>query len=381
MIIYNIKCLLDMKLSWVTELIPSVIVIHTICTVRILLYLAYKYSGANRMNCSCFNHNNITGFNLNLVKYISYCIVIDSFQNLFLGSISWKTTIEVWTGLAVHYIPHLVLSILILILKCIFIVRMNLYRKCLFCINELNKNRKSVLCLTFPAKCIFSYNIKILIKEHSLVSSFCYTALSVRMRWKLPAFTYNIIIAFLAIYITYLGSAPQIIFKCRLELYNRALIKSYITRYLLIILIIYLYKVIIGNIVSYTNLNNNNILIRLISYLMLCSNWYEYTFVFIIIRCLITNRNCCNTFDYRPVFCSFLMLVKSHWHSRKYRKFSYFIPLGIIKYLLHSPLFISSSVIIEKCFICLHIIFHNLLNIIGRLLRWNICCIICVNNN
>ena len=151
MVINNIKCFLNMKFSWITELVPSVIIIHTVGTVRILLYLTYEYTCAYCMDCSCLNHNNIACFNLYLIKYVCDCIIINSLKNFFLRCISWKPTVQIWSRFTVHYIPHLILSIFILILKSIFIIRMNLYRKCLLCIYEFYKDRESVLCLTFPA--------------------------------------------------------------------------------------------------------------------------------------------------------------------------------------------------------------------------------------
>ena len=172
-----------MKFSRIAILISSVIIIHSVCAVWVLLDFTDNYSGSYSMYCSGFNHNNIALFNFNFIQNVCYCIIRNSAFNFFFISILFKSAVKIWARFTVNNIPHLILAILAFIFKCIFIIRMNLYWQCLLCINKLYKDRESVLCLTFPSKTFFSDNWKIITKKHTLVSTICYTAWSIRMCW------------------------------------------------------------------------------------------------------------------------------------------------------------------------------------------------------
>ena len=170
-----------MKLPKIAIFVTPVIIIQTICAVGILLYLTDEYSGTYCMDSSCLDKYYITFLDLNFIKNLSDCIIGNSVTYLFLGCLSLKSAIQACSGLAVKYIPYFIFTILTLNLKCIFIIRVNLYGQRLLCIYKLYKNRESVKRLALPSECLLAYSSQLVIEEHSSVSSFSYSALSVRM--------------------------------------------------------------------------------------------------------------------------------------------------------------------------------------------------------
>ena len=104
-----------MQFALISELVPAVIIVHTISTIRILLYFTYKDSGSNSMNCAGFDHNAVTFADFYLIKNIRYCVILNTFSYLFFAGILRKTAIQISAGFTVNNIPHFILAKFILI--------------------------------------------------------------------------------------------------------------------------------------------------------------------------------------------------------------------------------------------------------------------------
>ena len=72
------------------------------------------------------------------------------------------------------------------------------------------------------------------------------------------------------------------------------------------------------------------------------------------------------------------MLVEIHTHSRKYCNLLNWIFLGICEKFMNTPFSVGQSVEVKILLILVHIILHNLLNILRMALWWHINCILCI---
>ena len=128
-----------MELTQVAIAVTTHVIVNTIGNIAGLLDLCNHHTGANTMNSTCGNVEAVTLNNVYLVQ-----VVLNATVCYLLGIVGYissfgKSGNQLATAVGIYYVPHLVLSHLVVTLLAQLVIGMNLNREVLTRIYELDE--------------------------------------------------------------------------------------------------------------------------------------------------------------------------------------------------------------------------------------------------
>ncbi len=157
------------------------IIVNPISHITALLYFADDAARTDRMNRSRFDQKAVARFDRNKVQKFFDRSVFDFFQKFVAGRILFEPAVDSRSALRAENIPHFGLTVVTFHPLRIFVVRVNLYGKILFCVDIFDQDRERI------ARPV--HRLGILRKIIGQRTRIC-AALPVRMHRNFPTFGY-----------------------------------------------------------------------------------------------------------------------------------------------------------------------------------------------
>ena len=133
-----------MQLAIVALCILTLEVIDTIGYVACLLNLCQETACTDRVNTTCWQEEYIAFLHRIFRQSLSNGVIFNHFLVLFWCNLLLQTAAERGISITFHHIPHLSLTTTQTLCLCLLVCWVNLNRKLLACINELNKQRELI---------------------------------------------------------------------------------------------------------------------------------------------------------------------------------------------------------------------------------------------
>ncbi len=140
----GIQCFFDMQFPAFPFIVGSVPVVDAIGCIRGFLDLGQQYTGPEGMHSSCRHIKDITFGNLFVIHDLRKGIVLQVFKVGLFIQLLLKTTDQLCIFICTQHIPHFCFATTDLSPGCKLIIRMNLDRKPVIGIDQLDKYGKLV---------------------------------------------------------------------------------------------------------------------------------------------------------------------------------------------------------------------------------------------
>ena len=187
-----------MKLSRLAVCAGSAVVINAVGNIAGLLNFCNYKACTDGVNGTGFNEENVTGFDINTMQFITQRVVLDGLAEFLCGNFMLKAVVKPCTGLSFHHIPHFCFSVLIFMCLCISIIGMNLNRQILCGINQLNQNGEFFKTSGSIAQS-FRMLCQIVCQRFAVIFAAGNHARAIRMTAQLPCFGKNIAVIILSV--------------------------------------------------------------------------------------------------------------------------------------------------------------------------------------
>ena len=151
-----------MKLAGLSVGSYSAVIIDPVGGVGVLLNLRNQNSFANGVQSSRRNEKHISLMNRYLIENLQQGVVLNPFLKLRLTDLFLKAIVQISAWLAVYDIPHLGFSIFTFHPQSKFIIWVNLNRKVVLSVDQLDQNRKILKSFAMCPQNSFSVLFKVL---------------------------------------------------------------------------------------------------------------------------------------------------------------------------------------------------------------------------